>query len=419
MSRMDVEQERLRDYLTGSRPDHSLFAPEFLAEVTGEELAELRRELRPLLGRVWTIEPDDAAGADEASPGRYRVRCPRAVVEARVAVDGRGLITELLLEPVPAERPRSVGERLRDLRGPAIALGFLLVLLAMAVDSVLAGSRAGTLAALAGVPALAVVCWFGVPWSWASQYARLPVVAAALVLAAVGLARLPALPTGRGGYLRLAFAGSAWLAAAAILRGLREVPGERAPLLIANPLPGSRVLIGQGGGGGVNHHAGHPVQRYALDLLCLNRFGARARGPAPRRLAAYQAYGATVAAPCAGTVLAVLDGQADQPVQASPFEPAPQVRQHAYGNHLLLRVEAGGAVVLALAHLRAGSLRVAVGERVEVGQPLAEVGNSGNTTEPHLHLHAAARVGGELVPVPVRLVGRPGRTPWRGRRLDR
>ncbi|MEU1757081.1 M23 family metallopeptidase [Micromonospora matsumotoense] len=40
-----------------------------------------------------------------------------------------------------------------------------------------------------------------------------------------------------------------------------------------------------------------------------------------------------------------------------------------------------------LAHLRAGSIRLAVGEAVGVGQELGDCGNSGNSTQPHLHLH--------------------------------
>jgi murein DD-endopeptidase MepM/ murein hydrolase activator NlpD len=53
------------------------------------------------------------------------------------------------------------------------------------------------------------------------------------------------------------------------------------------------------------------------------------------------------------------------------------------GNHLAL--DLGGGVYAALAHLRRGSLRVRVGDPVTAGQPLAECGNSGNSTEPHLH----------------------------------
>lgn len=47
----------------------------------------------------------------------------------------------------------------------------------------------------------------------------------------------------------------------------------------------------------------------------------------------------------------------------------------------------GGAYVL-LAHLQAGSLRVAVGDRVVAGQELGACGNSGNSTQPHLHIQA-------------------------------
>jgi hypothetical protein len=45
-------------------------------------------------------------------------------------------------------------------------------------------------------------------------------------------------------------------------------------------------------------------------------------------------------------------------------------------------------VEVVLAHLRSGSVAVAEGERVTVGDVLGRVGNSGNTTQPHLHIHA-------------------------------
>jgi murein DD-endopeptidase MepM/ murein hydrolase activator NlpD len=54
------------------------------------------------------------------------------------------------------------------------------------------------------------------------------------------------------------------------------------------------------------------------------------------------------------------------------------------GNHVIL--ELGGGEFVLLAHLRAGSLRVRPGDRVGTGQPVGECGNSGNSTEPHLHL---------------------------------
>jgi murein DD-endopeptidase MepM/ murein hydrolase activator NlpD len=41
-----------------------------------------------------------------------------------------------------------------------------------------------------------------------------------------------------------------------------------------------------------------------------------------------------------------------------------------------------------LAHLQRGSITVRAGETVETEQAIAKVGNSGNTTEPHLYIHA-------------------------------
>ena len=46
------------------------------------------------------------------------------------------------------------------------------------------------------------------------------------------------------------------------------------------------------------------------------------------------------------------------------------------------------SVQVLLAHLQHGSLTVRVGDQVTTGQPLGRVGNSGNTSEPHLHIHA-------------------------------
>lgn len=54
-----------------------------------------------------------------------------------------------------------------------------------------------------------------------------------------------------------------------------------------------------------------------------------------------------------------------------------------FGNHVIL--DLGGGVYAAYAHLRRGSVRVRPGQRVGAGEPLAECGNSGNSSEPHVH----------------------------------
>ena len=55
------------------------------------------------------------------------------------------------------------------------------------------------------------------------------------------------------------------------------------------------------------------------------------------------------------------------------------------GNYLIIELRESGAFV-ALVHLRSGSIRVALGEHVKTGQMIAECGNSGNSTQPHVHV---------------------------------
>jgi murein DD-endopeptidase MepM/ murein hydrolase activator NlpD len=69
-------------------------------------------------------------------------------------------------------------------------------------------------------------------------------------------------------------------------------------------------------------------------------------------------------------------------------------------------VEGGGAFVV-LCHVRRGSVEVGVGQRVTVGAPLARCGNSGNSTEPHVHLQAIDGPDpGRAVAVPLTFRGR-------------
>jgi hypothetical protein len=173
-------------------------------------------------------------------------------------------------------------------------------------------------------------------------------------------------------------------------RGRHRPPGA---LDLAFPLRGGTFVVGQGGASKlVNHHFGHPSQRYAFDLLRLNRAGVRARGIYPGTLDRYAAWDAEVVSPCDGRVAVVVDEIPDLP-------PPQRDGAHPAGNHVT--IESGGATIY-LAHLRRRSLAVRAGDMVRVGQTIGRVGNSGNTTEPHLHIHA------EIGPWPGGFSGRPG-----------
>ena len=117
----------------------------------------------------------------------------------------------------------------------------------------------------------------------------------------------------------------------------------------------------------------------------------------PRR---YHIFGTPVTAPCAGTVIVAVDGLTDMRI--------PELDEsHLAGNHVILRC---GTVDILLAHFRRGSVRVKTGAKVAIGTSIAEVGNSGSTSEPHLHIHAqrpgtsAALFSGQ--PIALRIEGR-------------
>ena len=87
----------------------------------------------------------------------------------------------------------------------------------------------------------------------------------------------------------------------------------RAPVLdLAFPLRGGTFQVGQGGASrAVNYHFSHPSQRYALDVLSLNRLGIRAQGIYPRQPQRYAIWGAEIVSPCDGVVMAAVDGFPD------------------------------------------------------------------------------------------------------------
>jgi len=141
-------------------------------------------------------------------------------------------------------------------------------------------------------------------------------------------------------------------------------------------------------------------QSYAVDLIKIDKLGLRAPAWRPRDPTVYAIFGESVYAPCTGEVVRASDGMPDMPVPEMDTS-------RLEGNHVFL---ACGDFGVLLAHFRKNSLRVASGDRVRVGDLLGEAGNSGQSAEPHLHIHAQrlaesdALLSGE--PLHIKLAGR-------------
>lgn len=144
--------------------------------------------------------------------------------------------------------------------------------------------------------------------------------------------------------------------------------------------------------------------RYAFDLVGVDEVTGRATPHGYGRLALgllrarhLYGWGRPVVAPFDGEVVAAGDGERDRDRLIPPRDlPAGfLVRPLLFrgnlaamaGNHVV--VGTPGCYML-LAHLRRGSLQIERGEQVVAGQQLGQVGNSGNTVAPHLHIQVAS-----------------------------
>lgn len=115
-------------------------------------------------------------------------------------------------------------------------------------------------------------------------------------------------------------------------------------------------------------------------------------------LSDYGIYDQSVFSPVEGTVVAAKDSEKDIPAETEDFI-------FSEGNHVYLKVKKTGTYIL-LNHLKQDSVEVEVGDKVNVGQKLGRIGNSGSTSEPHLHIHHQRQNPNE-VPYPVLAEGLP------------
>lgn len=177
--------------------------------------------------------------------------------------------------------------------------------------------------------------------------------------------------------------------------------GTGSPIVIGPPLAGGDwvatgaccILTAHRGamlplGGRIN-----AAERYAIDWI---KFGPGVdssdspTGPPsfledPTRNENYYAYGEPLLAVADGTVVQVVEGLADA---VPPTLPPDLTITQMPGN--AVTIDIGGGAFALYAHVAPGSSTVKVGDKVERGQVIGQVGNSGNSVEAHLHFQISS-----------------------------
>jgi biotin carboxyl carrier protein len=139
-------------------------------------------------------------------------------------------------------------------------------------------------------------------------------------------------------------------------------------------------------------------QRFAIDYVKLNAAGTGTFTGDSLKNDSYAAYGQDALAVADGIVSEVKDG-IPQNVPGVNSRAVPITLETVGGNHVI--IDLGGGRYAFYAHLQPGSIKVKVGDRVKRGQVIGLVGNSGNSTEPHLHFHMSdgnSPLGSEGIP---------------------
>lgn len=182
------------------------------------------------------------------------------------------------------------------------------------------------------------------------------------------------------------------------LLGSRFLP-ERRTLMVASPVRGRWLALNSPASRVPSHGVRGYGQAYAIDLVAepFDRirpgFGG---GPLMRASDEYPAFGEPVFAMIEGTVVRASDWRRDHRARSHwmsllylMFEGV--VREiggpgFILGNHVIIRGDdETGRTFAAVAHLQSGSALVRVGDQVRAGQQIGRCGNSGNSTEPHVH----------------------------------
>lgn len=152
---------------------------------------------------------------------------------------------------------------------------------------------------------------------------------------------------------------------------------EKHSTVLGLPFEGQWLVFWGGDTKKLNQHHGVPNQKYAFDFPRIDRNGNTHKNEGKKN-EDYFAFGQKVLAPADGVVTDVIRGVRDNtPGSMNPYS--------ALGNAVIVKHREHEVSVIA--HLKQNSIQVKVGDKVKSGQVLGLCGNSGNSSEPHIHYH--------------------------------
>ncbi|MER2492639.1 M23 family metallopeptidase [Catenovulum sediminis] len=145
------------------------------------------------------------------------------------------------------------------------------------------------------------------------------------------------------------------------------------------PLKNGHYWVVQGGDFKlINHHYPFMGQRFGLDIVKLSNYYTAFHSPFSETLSNYAIFDEEVYAPCSGEILKVENNLIDNAIPDKNID-------KPMGNNIVLYCD---GVTIVLAHLKQHSVLYKKGDVVKKNTLVARVGNSGNSSEPHLHIHA-------------------------------
>ncbi|SNR25799.1 M23 family metallopeptidase [Actinomadura mexicana] len=217
--------------------------------------------------------------------------------------------------------------------------------------------------------------------------------------------------------------GMAFVVAGFVLFFVRSSPSDTEPVALRSPVEGRWVPVNSPADKVPSHGTHELGQTYAIDLVHVpdGEWSATRNWPLAARPDTFPSFGRDVLAPADGVVVQASGWQRDHwsrnswpgivylMIEGMVFRQLLSLLTLSAGRFIVgnsVTLDLGDGVYAVFAHLRRGSPRVSKGDRVRAGDVLGEVGNSGNSSEPHLHFHLMDR------PRPMAAAGLPFAFPY-------